>query len=324
MATALRWLWKLAPWVLAAVVVVLLTQQARGMDWVQVLVALKSIPVAVLAAAAALAVLSHVLFSSFDLISRAIVQHRLSKRRTLWLAAICYAFNLSFGAIVGGVAMRLRLYTRFGISVGTAGQVIALSMVTNWLGYSLLTGVVLLAWPPALPASWPLSVGLLQACGVTLTALGLAYLLACCFARRRSYRFRGHSLALPSGRMALLQAAVSAADWMLMAALIWTLLGGSIAYGSVLTSLLLAAIAGVLTHVPAGLGVLEAVFIATSSASGVPQTHLIAALLAYRAVYYLLPLTWAVPGYLWAEAGTRNAAHADESTASRQNALKAG
>lgn len=321
MGRVLRWLWKIAPWVLAVAVVVLLARQAQAMDWGQVLAALKAMPVRLLAAAAAVAVLSHALFGCFDLISRAIVRHRLGWLRTAWVGAVCYAFNLSFGAIVGGMAMRLRLYTRLGLAVPTAGRVIALSMLTNWLGYGLLAGVVMLVWPPTLPASWPLSAGVLQAAGVAMMALGLGYLLACAFARRRSYSVRGHSFTLPSGRMALLQAAASVLNWLLMAALIWMLLGGRAAYSGVLASLVLAAIAGVLTHVPAGLGVLEAVFIATLG-SDVPQAQLLAALLAYRAVYYLLPLVWAIPGYLLTEVGARSGAAANGPGVKKQNVLK--
>lgn len=305
MRAVLGWLWKIAPWLLAAVVVMLVARQARAMDWAQVGTALQSISVAWLAAAAGLAVLSHLLVGSFDLISRHIVRHTLPLLRTAWVAAICYAFNLSFGAIVGGMATRLRLYTRLGLGAATAGQVIALSMLTNWLGYAWLSGVVLWVWPPVLPAGWPLSTLMLQLCATAAAALGVAYLLACTFASRRSYRWRNHSFNLPSGRMALLQAATSALNWLLMSTIIWTLLGGRADFGAVTASLLLAAIAGVLAHVPAGLGVLEAVFIATLGGT-LPAAQLVAALLAYRAVYYLLPLLWAVPGYVLMEMAGRS------------------
>ena len=94
----------------------------------------------------------------------------------------------------------------------------------------------------------------------------------------------------------------------------------------VTASLLLAAIAGVLTHVPAGLGVLEAVFIATVGMQ-VRQAELLAALLAYRAVYYLVPLLWAVPGYVSMEAGARRRGagpYGSKTDAEKQNALKPG
>ena len=59
---------------------------------------------------------------------------------------------------------------------------------------------------------------------------------------------------------------------------------------------LLAAVAGLILHVPAGIGVLEGVFVLMLGAQLAPET-LIAALLVYRAVFYLLPLP--VAGMLW-------------------------
>jgi hypothetical protein len=81
-------------------------------------------------------------------------------------------------------------------------------------------------------------------------------------------------------------------------------------YASVLSVFLVAAVAGVLTHVPAGLGVLEAVFMALLS-QRIAAAELLAALLAYRALYYLVPLAVAVPILLLIEAGAgRSAAQA--------------
>ena len=65
--------------------------------------------------------------------------------------------------------------------------------------------------------------------------------------------------------------------------------------------LLVAAIAGVITHVPAGLGVLEAVFVALLSYQ-LPASELLATLLAYRAIYYLIPLMIAALVYVVLEA----------------------
>jgi len=56
--------------------------------------------------------------------------------------------------------------------------------------------------------------------------------------------------------------------------------------------------------VPAGLGVLEAVFVALLSHE-VPQAQLLGALLAYRGLYYLLPLAVATLVYMFTEARAR-------------------
>ena len=55
-----------------------------------------------------------------------------------------------------------------------------------------------------------------------------------------------------------------------------------------------------MAHIPAGIGVLEAVFVAMLG-HAVPPTQVIAALLAYRALYYLGPLLVAIALYLGIE-----------------------
>jgi uncharacterized membrane protein YbhN (UPF0104 family) len=68
-------------------------------------------------------------------------------------------------------------------------------------------------------------------------------------------------------------------------------------------------VAGVITHVPAGLGVLEAVFVALLS-SQVPKEQLLAVLLTYRALYYLAPLIAATLMYPLFEARLKKQKHA--------------
>ena len=85
-----------------------------------------------------------------------------------------------------------------------------------------------------------------------------------------------------------------------MGGVIFVLLGAKVAYPTVLGVLLLAGVAGVITHIPAGLGVLEAVFLAFLGAQ-LPQATLLGAMLAYRALYYLMPLAVAIAVYFMLE-----------------------
>jgi glycosyltransferase 2 family protein len=101
--------------------------------------------------------------------------------------------------------------------------------------------------------------------------------------------------------MALAQIAISTLNWLLIAAIVFLLLEGALPYPTVLATLLIAAVAGVLTHVPAGLGVLEAVFV-TLLSSQLPAAEILAGLLAYRGIYYLAPLAIATACYLAFEA----------------------
>lgn len=285
-------------------IVVLLVRYARTLDWDAVGQAVLALPVPALLLALALAAASHTLYSTFDLFGRHLTGHSLGTGRVMGITFISYAFNLNFGALVGGFAFRFRLYARQGIRHATTAQVLTVSMLTNWLGYLLLGGLVLLTAPPALPDGWELGTVGLRGLGGALLVGAAAWLLACTFARRRRWTVRGHPVVLPSGRLALLQMAVSSLNWALIAGIVYTLLQGQVDYPSVLAALLVAAVAGVLTHVPAGLGVLEAVFVALLS-ERVGDGPLLAALLAYRAVYYLLPLAVASLAYLLVETRSR-------------------
>ncbi|WP_137920332.1 lysylphosphatidylglycerol synthase domain-containing protein [Hydrogenophaga sp. 2FB] len=301
---AWRWFKRLAPWVLAVLVLSLVAQQARAVDWPAVWTALQNLSATRLVVAVALALLSYGVYAGFDLVGRYLTGHKLLVPRTLGTAAICYVFNLNFGALVGGFAMRLRLYTRWGLNAATVAKVIGLSMVTNWLGYLWLGGVVLLWWPPQLPGGWAQSDAVMRTVGVVMIALALAYLGMCAWSTRRTLRWRDHTLALPGGALAAAQALTGATSWMLMGGIIWVLFDGRVAYPVALGALLMAAVAGVVTHVPAGLGVLEAVFV-VALAGVLPSTEVLAVVLAYRAIYYLLPLAIALPAYMWAEAVAR-------------------
>lgn len=290
-----------------AIVAYLLITQARQIKWESVLSTIRDYPVGQLAIAAALAYASYALYSSFDLLGRHVTGHTLKTAQVMTTTFISYAFNLNFGSLIGGVAFRYRLYARLGLETGTTTRVVFMSMLTNWLGYILLAGLVFMLRPFALPPDWKLDTFGLRLLGMALVATALAYLLLCAFAKRRDWTIRGHEISLPTLRFALLQFAMSSTNWLLISATVFTLLGQKIPYTTVLGVMLVAAIAGVITHVPAGLGVLEAVFVALL-AHQMPKHELLAALLTYRAIYYIAPLIVATIVYLLVEARAKSMA----------------
>jgi hypothetical protein len=149
----------------------------------------------------------------------------------------------------------------------------------------------------------------LQWLGAALVLAAMAYFVACLRSGERVWTVRGHELYLPGWRMAGLQLAISAVNWSLMAGAVFMLLQQQVAYTDVLTVLLIGAVAGVITHVPAGLGIFEFVFVALLSHQ-VPESRLLGALLGYRAIYYLVPLMVAAVLYLVMEAHARRLASA--------------
>ncbi len=274
----------------------LVWRQAQQVQWDQVWQSILALPRSTLWLGAGLAVLSYGIYSSFDLVGRRYSGHRVKPRAVMAVTFICYAFNLNLGSLVGGFAFRFRLYTRLGLNYAQVTQVLSLSMVTNWLGYLLLAGSLFMLRPLPLPATWGVDRVGLQLLGMVLVLLGLGYLGLCAFSAQRSFTLRGRTFDLPSGRMAWLQAGLGLSNWTVQGLLITQLMPPQIDAASAVTVLLLGAIAGVITHVPAGLGVLETVFISLL-AHRAPAHQLLAALLAYRLIYYLVPLALAVALY---------------------------
>jgi uncharacterized membrane protein YbhN (UPF0104 family) len=290
------WLRRILTFGFFGLVAWLLVSQARSIDWADVAGALRSYSFVTLLAAVGIAMSSHLVYSSYDLLGRAWTGHGLPARQVMPITFVSYAFNLNFGSLIGGFAFRYRLYSRYGLESETVTRVLTMSMVSNWLGYLLLAGVVAALGTIEPPPAWKIGALGIRIGGFVMIALALAYLAICAFSRRREWTLRNHQFTLPPFRLSVLQFVVSCTNWMLMASVLYVLFQQKLPYLMVLGALLTAAVAGAVAHVPAGLGVIEAVFIGLLSGY-MPNTQILAALLAYRAVYYLLPLVLALAVY---------------------------
>ncbi|VVO24772.1 Inner membrane protein YbhN [Pseudomonas fluorescens] len=281
--------------------IVLFTMLAQRLEWSEVFDNLADFKVRTLIIASGLTLVSFLVYACFDLIGRTYIRQNLTWKQILPVGVISYAFNLNLSAWVGGIAMRYRLYSRLGVSKSNIAKILGLSLATNWFGYMVIAGAVFSSGLVRMPPGWKLSSSALQGVGILLLLLSAGYLEACRFAKRREWVIRGVEIDLPSPRMAVLQLALGALNWSLMAAVIFTLLPNKLDYPLVLGVLLISAIAGVITHIPAGLGVLEAVFVALLQHEA-SRGSLVAGLLAYRAIYFILPLLIALVMYLLVEA----------------------
>jgi uncharacterized membrane protein YbhN (UPF0104 family) len=221
--------------------------------------------------------------------------------RAMAIAFVSYAFNQNFGSLLGTIGFRLRLYAHDGLEPGQIAPIVGMGFITNWSGYLLLAGLAFLSRSLQLPQGWGLGATGLQAVGAALLGALTAYVLLCLHAHRRCWTVFGVSIELPSWRKALLQVALSTFVWLAIFATLYTLLPRAIDPRPVLAVFLLACIAGLVTHVPGGLGVIEAVIL-TLLGTRFARHDLLAALLAYRALYYLMPLSVALPLYLHLEA----------------------
>lgn len=282
-----------------------LATRARKIDWHNVGHVLLAYPLGTLVLAVLAATASHGFYASYDLLARRYLGHQVAPLKVAAVGLVSYAFNLNLGSLVGGIGLRWRLYSRLGLDAAQTGRIFAFSLIANWSGYSLLAGLLLASGAFVPPPPLRLPSLLMQASGMLLLLAPLLYVLWCATAKkRRAIAWRNHRFEFPKGGAATWQVALSTCHWSLAAVTVWLLMPHGLPFPTVLGTLLTAAVAGAAIHVPGGLGVIEAVFVATLS-SRVPEGQLIAALLAYRAAYYLLPLAGATALHLGLEAHAR-------------------
>jgi uncharacterized membrane protein YbhN (UPF0104 family) len=303
-----------------SLVAFLLARQARTIEWNKVATAARAYDVSTLATALALSAFSYLIYSCFDLLGRRYIRIKSSKLSipaAMRTAFVSFAFNQSIGSMIGAVAFRFRLYAKLGLSAVHISKILALSVVTNWLGYSALAGLIFVTGTVTMPTGWDIGTDVMRIIGGILLIAAAAYMLLCAAGKQRTITVRTQNLHIPSLPLACGQLSLSIVHWPATAAIIYLLLDGRIEFPVVLGALLLSSIATVITHIPAGLGVLEAIFVGLFR-HRIPIPELLAALLIFRAVYHIAPLMVATTVYLITEARGKNVANTKQAVKSKR------
>lgn len=280
---------------------------ARTLEWDEVVQAVRELPIEALSLAAGCSLVCYLLYGGYELLAARQVELKLAKPQIAAIGFVAYTFNLNLGAILGALGVRLRLYTARGVAASDGVRAVAFNLLTNWSGYLCTLGLAAtFHWSDA-PTRWPVDGVLLGVIGVALLALVALYLWACARATRRTLRIRDNEIELPPLRIALMQLALAVPVWLLSAASLAFLLRAQVGFDLVVITLLASAVAGLVVRIPAGLGVIEGVFLASLGAS-IGNAPLLAALLAYRCVHYLGPLLLGLVVFLVLEFGPRRQA----------------
>jgi phosphatidylglycerol lysyltransferase len=275
---------------------------AREVNYHQVRQYVQSISHARLLLAALFTLSGYAVMTLYDRFALASIGRRLSWQRVTLISFISYAFSNAVGMslLVSG-SIRYRFYIQNGLSTGEVAKVVLFCTISFWLGLLALTGVTLL-WVP-LPSGLLLAEYRLPL-GVLLTSLPLAWLAGGLI--RRPLRIWRWRVSTPSVATGLRQILVGALDWGLAAAVLYVLMPDALnnGFGHFLAIFVIAQIIGLVSHVPGGLGVFEAVMLAGFGATGnqALAAPILGALAAFRVIYYLLPLCTATVLVLQREA----------------------
>lgn len=249
--------------------------------------------------------------------------------RRVALASFCgYACSYNFGATLAGTTVRLRLYSAWSVPVVKILQLLVILGLTFWFGLFGLAGTVFLVDPPQIaavdarpaadapPANAPPSAAdgqdktaevlrqigriavNMRLWGAVLGALALAYLILSA-ARLSEIHIFGHRLPVPPFKLTIYQFAITWADMLVAALVLYCLMYNIPGVGGYLDLLgiyLLVYVAVVLSHVPGGYGVFDAgmVYCLECSGGDLATDRVFAAILVFRVIYFWIPLLVAI------------------------------
>ncbi len=218
------------------------------------------------------------------------IRHPLPFGKTGLASFVSTAISHSIGyAFLTGGSLRFRFYTNWKISALEISNVIGVHALIFWLGFLTLSGLLFLFHPLLIPPS--LNLPFATILPLALLFLLLVVLYFAMVLLKVNFRIRGWEFRAPSLPLSLAMISISAGDWIFSGMALFILLPSShhLSIPLFLGIYLLAQIAGASSQVPGGLGVFESVFFILLG-SGAHPPAVAAALLAYRLIYYLMPL----------------------------------
>jgi uncharacterized membrane protein YbhN (UPF0104 family) len=214
---------------------------------------------------------------------------------------VTYALSHNIGASVfSGGMVRYRAYTAKGLSAAEIAVLVALCSFTFAFGTIMLMGLVLVGEPEILRplnrlSEW-FSIGDRQArmIGFAMLAFCVLYTLGA-WLRFKPLRIGKFELVYPRLPVVARQYFAAPLELMGAAGIIYFALPeqGNPGFFIVLGAFLLSFSAGLLSQVPGGVGVMEAVFLAVMP--GMPAPAVFAALLIWRLFYLIIPLVLSLP-----------------------------
>ncbi|RAE64260.1 bifunctional lysylphosphatidylglycerol flippase/synthetase MprF [Burkholderia multivorans] len=192
-------------------------------------------------------------------------------RAALWIGAIAGSAlgnATGFGALTGG-AVRARVYGVSGVTPAQIGRMTVFTSATLALALVLMTAIGMVCVPGTLGAMLHVAPGAMTAIGIVLLVVLAAMTMMC-----------GAAAQIVSAVFDVIAAGLT----------LWVLLPAApVGFPTFITVYAAALLLGMIGHTPGGIGVFEAAMVFTLG-SAVPAHAMLAALIAYRAIYFGVPL----------------------------------
>ncbi|MBX5132108.1 UPF0104 family protein [Rhizobium lentis] len=253
----------------------------------EIVQSVRSIPLSTFLTALVFAAASYLCLSCFDLLAIRSLGKSLPYRKIVLASFISLSLghNIGFAGLSSG-AFRYRYYSRWGLTTEDVAKIILFCGVTVGLGLVTLGGLALIINPSDAARLMRADAGSVRIFGVLALIVPVVYAGLASFVRGKLRLWRW-SFQLPRFSIAVAQVGVGTVNFMLVSACLHQMLStfGDVAFFRSVTAYVLANSAILATHVPGGLGVLEA-----TVSHVVPQEASIGALIAFRCAYFFIPL----------------------------------
>jgi len=280
-----------------AFAVMTLVRTLKGVDGGVILIALTEKSPHQIAMAALCVVGAFCTLTLYDFFAlRTIGKDHIPYRVAALSAFTSYTIGHNIGATVfTGGAIRFRIYSDYGLSAIDVAKVCFISGLTFWLGNLFVLGIGM-AWHPWAASAMdllPASVNRLIALGCLAgVVIYLAWILT--GRNRRELGQNGWKVILPSARLTFVQILIGVVDLGFCAFAMYLLMPAQpeIDFVSVSVVFILATLLGFASHAPGSLGVFDAAMLVALPQFGKEQ--LLATLLVYRVLYFVIPFTIAV------------------------------
>ena len=232
--------------------------------------------------------LSYLALTGYDGLALRHLQIKVPYRLTALASFASYAlsFTLGFPLVTGG-AVRYWIYGPAGLSAGKIASLTVVAGITFWLGMGLVVGAGFLS------ASDPIAdIDHFHPLANRLIGLGAIAALIAYFVWITRMRWRRAAVVgnfkLPGARLTLGQMALGVIDICSASAALYVLLPQDTRFGfpTFATLYSFAAMLGIASHAPGGLGVFEATIL---QGVGGSQDAVLASLLLFRGIYYAVP-----------------------------------
>jgi glycosyltransferase 2 family protein len=237
---------------------------------------------------------SFLMLTGYDAIALRQLKLSVPYRTTALASFTSYAvsFMLGFPIFTGGT-VRYWIYSRAGVRPGKIASLTVVAGVTFWLGMAVVIALGLLVMAGPISEIDRLAVNLNRLIGFGMLAAigGYLYWVS---ARPRRARWQGLSLELPGLGLSLGQIALGVMDLCSAAAVLYVLLPShdGVDFFTFAAVYVFACLLGIVSHAPGGIGVFEATMLKVLPSPS--QEALLASLLMFRILYYVIPFVLAL------------------------------